>query len=163
MFNNTLHNVLLGTDSNGILLQLSQCWRCPFFGSFTIRPLFQSFGITSFVHISLKRSVKTLPAKCMSLLSIHVQMLTAPGAFPGFICCRACVTSCSVGTPLAISRSSFGVGVNSYGNWFFVQNFCKLLDPSLSLSFLCCQGIPFLSLTMLTLTWVCLQSCFVNL
>ena len=32
-------------------------------------PLFQSLGITSFVHIYLKRSVKTLPAKCMSVLS----------------------------------------------------------------------------------------------
>ena len=52
-----------------------------------------------------------------------MQMLSLPGAFPASICCIACVTSCSVGTPVAISRSSFGVGggVSSYSNWFSVQ------------------------------------------
>ena len=39
-----------------------------------------------------------------------MQMLSVPGAFPGFICCIACLTSCSGGTPVAISRSSLGVG-----------------------------------------------------
>ena len=46
----------------------------------------------------------------MSDLRIYVQMLSVPGVFPDFICCIPCVTSCSVGTPVAISRSSFGVG-----------------------------------------------------
>ena len=55
-------------------------------------------------------SVKTLPANYMSVLGIPVQMLSVLGVFPDFIGCIACVTSCSVGTPVAISRSSFGVG-----------------------------------------------------
>ena len=38
-----------------------------------------------------------------------MQMLSVPGAFPDFICCIACVTSYSLGTPVAISRLSFGV------------------------------------------------------
>ena len=46
-----------------------------------------------------------------------MQMLSVPGALQDFICCIACVTSCSVGTPIAISRASFGGGGgNSYGN-----------------------------------------------
>ena len=76
---------------------------------------------SSCVHISLKRLVKTLPAKRMSVWIIYVQMLLLPGAFPAFICCITCVTSCCVGTPVDISRSSFGVcggggRVSSYGN-----------------------------------------------
>ena len=42
-----------------------------------------------------------------------MQMLTVPGTFPDFICCIACVTSYSVGTLVAISKSSFGVGRSS--------------------------------------------------
>ena len=84
----------------------------PSFGSSLIRPIFQSLGITSFVHISLKRSVKTLSAKCMSVLSISVQMLSIPGAFPDLICYIACVTSCSVGTPVVISRSIRWININ---------------------------------------------------
>ena len=38
-----------------------------------------------------------------------MHILSVPGAFPGF--CIACVTSCSVGTPVAISRSSFSGGM----------------------------------------------------
>ena len=45
-----------------------------------------------------------------------MQILSVPGAFPDLIGCIACVTSCSVGTPVAISRSSFGVGGGSFGN-----------------------------------------------
>ena len=39
-----------------------------------------------------------------------MQMLSVPGDFPVFICFIAWVTSCSVGTPVAISRSSLGAG-----------------------------------------------------
>ena len=39
------------------------------------------------------------------------QVLSVPGTLPDFICCITCVTSCSVGTPVAISRLSFGVCV----------------------------------------------------
>ena len=45
-----------------------------------------------------KRSIKTVPAKLMSALSIYVQMLSAPVVVPHFICCIACVTYFSVGT-----------------------------------------------------------------
>ena len=40
---------------------------------------------------------------------------------PDVIYYIACVTSCSVGTPVVIFRSSFGVGVNNYGCLFPVQ------------------------------------------
>ena len=46
-------------------------------------------------------------------MSISVQILSFPGAFTDFICCIACVTSCS-----------------------------EVLSPSISLGFLCCQRIP---------------------
>ena len=59
----------------------------------------------------IKRSVKTLPVKFMSVLSIYVQMLSIPGAFPNFICCIACVTSCSVGTPVDIYILYIATGV----------------------------------------------------
>ena len=64
----------------------------------------------------------------------------------GPLCCIVWVTSCSVGTPVPISISSFGVGVSSYGSWFSVQNFWKVLNPPLSLGFLCSLRIPFLVL-----------------
>ena len=44
-----------------------------------------------------------------------MQMLSLPGAFPAFICCIACVTSCSVETAVAISRLLFGVCVGGGG------------------------------------------------
>ena len=60
LLSKTLQKILLGIDNNVIPLQLSQFLRSPFFDIFTIRPLFQSLGISLVVHISLKRSVKTL-------------------------------------------------------------------------------------------------------
>ena len=48
-----------------------------------------------------------------------MHMLSVPGA----ICYIAYVTSCSVETLVAISRSSFGVGISSYGSCVSVQNF----------------------------------------
>ena len=58
-----------------------------------------------------------MPAKCMSVLSIYIYMLSVLGAFPGLIYCIACVTSCSVDTPVAISRSSFGVWSGGQQLW----------------------------------------------
>ena len=42
-----------------------------------------------------------------------MQMLSFSGAFPDFICYITCVSSYSVGTHVAISTSSFGVGRGS--------------------------------------------------
>ena len=50
------------------------------------------------------------PAVMTSVFSSSMQMLSIPGDFPVFICFIAWVTSCSVGTPVAISRSSLGAG-----------------------------------------------------
>ena len=110
LLSKTLQKILLGIDNNVIPLQLSQFWRSPFFGIFTIRPLFQSLGISLAVHISLKRPVKTCPAVMTSVFSSSMEILSILGDFPVFICFIAWVTSCSFGTPVAISRSSLGAG-----------------------------------------------------
>ena len=106
--------------------------------------------------------VKILPAKCMSV--IYVQMMSVPGAFHGFICCIACVTSCSVETPVAISRSSFGVGRGSavmVTDYLYITSE-KCLTHLLAWVSSVVTGLLSWSLTMLTLVWVCLQSCLVS-
>ena len=91
------------------------------------------------------------PAVMTSVFSSSMQMLSIPGDFPAFICFIAWVTSCSVGTPVAISRSSLGAG----GSAIMVG--ASVLRTSVVSAF------PSLSLTMLAATLVCLQSCFVIL
>ena len=56
LFRITLLNTLLVTDNSVIPLQFLQRLRFPFFGSLTISPVFQSTGISSSSHISLKIS-----------------------------------------------------------------------------------------------------------
>ena len=46
-------NTFPGTDNNVIPRQLLQLVKSPFFGIFIIAPFFQSFGIFSWVHLSL--------------------------------------------------------------------------------------------------------------
>ena len=48
-----------------------------------------------------------------------MKMLSVTGVFPYLICSIVCVTSCSVGTPVALSRLVWVV--SSYGN--SIQNF----------------------------------------
>ena len=98
MFSKTLQNILHGTDSNIIPLQLSQCWSSPFFCSFTIRALFLSLGITSIVHIFLMGSVKT-SEKCSTHLLAWVSSVVS--GFPSlsvtlFTLALACQQSCLV-------------------------------------------------------------------
>lgn len=76
-----LQNILLGTESRVIPLQLSQLPRSPFFGSANIRPLVQSFGITSCSQIFEKRSVNNLDAVLMSALNSSAWSESIPGAF----------------------------------------------------------------------------------
>ena len=92
------------------MLFLSSCHSFEGLLSLVFLPLFQSLGISFVVHISLKRSVKTFPAVITSVFSSSMQMLSVPGDFRVFICFIAWVTSCSVGTPVAISRLSLGAG-----------------------------------------------------
>ena len=126
--------------------------------------MFQSLGISLAVHISLKRPVKTFPAFMTSVFSSSMQMLYIPGDFPVFICFIAWVTSCSVGTPVAISRSSLGAG----GSAVMVGASVLRTSVKCSAHRLACicsvvSAFPSLSLTMLAATLVCLQSCFVIL
>ena len=65
-----------------------------------------------------------------------MQMLSVPGDFPVFICFIAWVTSCSVGTPVAISRSSLGAGGSAVmvGASVF---FSEVFSPSFGLHLFC--------------------------
>ena len=54
--------------------------------------------------------MKTFPVVMTSVFSSSMQMLSVPGDFPVFICFIARVTSCSIGTPVAIARSSLSDG-----------------------------------------------------
>ena len=83
-------------------------------------------------------------------------MLSVPGAFPDFTCCIACVTSCSVGTPVAISRSPFGVeggGSAVMVTYSLIITYEKCSVHLLGLSFLCCKMIPFF---VLDIAYTCL-------
>ena len=145
-----------------LFLSSSQFGMSPFFVIFTIRPLFQSLGISFVVHISLKRAVKTFPAVMTSVYSSSVQMLSVPEDISVFICFIAWVTSCSVGTPVAISRSSLGAA----GSAVMVGASVLIISVTCSAHRLACNcsvvsAFPPLSLTMLAATLVCLQSCFV--
>ena len=93
-----------------------------------------------------------------------MQMLSVQGDFPVFNCFIAWVTSCSGGTPVAISRSSLGAGRSA------VMVGASVLRTSVKcsahhLASICSvdSAFPSLSLTMLAVTLVCLQSCFVIL
>ena len=101
-----------------------------------------------------------MPSKRMPVLSMYVQMLSVPGAVPDFICCIACVTSCSVGTPvylyiyiyIVIWCVCVGDGViSSYGSRFSVPNFSKVPAHLLAWVASVVRGFPSLLLTLLAL------------
>ena len=71
MFRITLLNTLLVMDSSVIPLQFMQRPRFPFSDSLTISPVYQSTGISSSSHISLK-------------ISVSVSVITSPPAFSIF-------------------------------------------------------------------------------
>ena len=64
-----LQNILLGTESRVIPLQLSQLPISPLFGNVNIRPLVQSLGITSCSQIYEKRSINNLDVVLKSALN----------------------------------------------------------------------------------------------
>ena len=102
------------------------------------------------------------PAVMTSVFSSSMQMLSVPGDFPVFICFIAWVTSCSVGTPVAISRSSLGAGGSTVMVGASVwRTSVKCSDHRLAC--ICSVVSAFPSFTMLAATLVCLQSCFVIL
>ena len=79
LFSKTLQNILLGTDIYVIPLQLSQCWRSLFFGSFTIR-LIPIIGYNICPYISKEVSegllawfssdVRGLPSLSLTMLTL---------------------------------------------------------------------------------------------
>ena len=104
------------------------------------------------------------PAVMTSVFSSSMQMLSIPGDFPVIICCIAWVTSCSVGIPVAISRLLLGAG----GSAVMVGASVLRTSVKCSAHRLACicsvvSAFPSMSLTMLAVTLVCLQSCFVIL
>ena len=99
------------------------------------------------------RSVKTFPTVMTAVFSSSMQMLSVSGDFPVFICFIAWVTACSVGTSVAISRSSLGAGGSK------VTVGASVLGASVKCSAqrLACicsvvSAFPSLSLTMLAAT-----------
>ena len=93
LFRITLLNTLLVMDNSVIPLQFLQRLRFTFFGSLTISPVFQSTGISSSSHISLKISVRVSVMTSPPAFSISALTPSAPGAFPDFMLSIADFTS----------------------------------------------------------------------
>ena len=113
LFRITLLNTLLVMDNSVIPLQFLQRLRFPFFGSLTISQVFQSTGISSSSHISLKISVRVSVMTSPPAFSISALMPSAPGAFPDFMLSIADFTSFAVGGSMLTSRSSSLSGMSS--------------------------------------------------
>ena len=93
LFRITLLNTLLVMDSSMIPLQFLQRPRCPFFGSLKISPVFQSTGISSSSHISLKICVRISVMTSPPAFSISALTPSAHGALPDFMLYIADLTS----------------------------------------------------------------------
>ena len=97
LFKITLLNTLLVMDSSVIPLQFLQRLRFPLFGSLAISQVFQSTGISSSSHISLKISVRVSVMTSPPGFSISALTPSAPGAFSDFMLSIADVNSFAVG------------------------------------------------------------------
>jgi hypothetical protein len=109
LFNSILVNTLLGTDSNVIPLQLSHICRSPFFkffGSLTMRPLVQSFGMISLFQMLLKSCCRIFEDVAIAVFNISAWMESIPGDLPFFKVFIAYLISSIVGVSMLISRSS---------------------------------------------------------
>lgn len=73
---------LLGTEKSVIPCQLLQFVVSPFFGRFTNRPHFQSFGISPSVLIFSNRGCSILAVLSKSTFTTSGEILSAPAAFP---------------------------------------------------------------------------------
>ena len=82
-------------------------------GSLTISPVFQSTGIYSPSHHSLKISVRVSVMTSPPAFSISALTPSAPGAFPYFMLYIADFTSFAVGGSMLTSRSSSLSGMSS--------------------------------------------------
>ena len=107
LFRITLLNTLLVMANSVIPLQFLQRLRFPFFGSFTISPIFQSTGISSSSHISLNISVRVSVMTSPPAFSISALTPSAPGAFSDFMLSIADFTSFAVCWSMLTSRSSY--------------------------------------------------------
>ena len=93
LFRITLLNTLLVMDSSVNPLQVLQILWFPFFGSLKISPVFQSKGISSSSHISLKICVRVYVMTSPPAFSIKALTPSGPGAFPDFMVSIADLTS----------------------------------------------------------------------
>ena len=100
-------------DSSVIPLQFLQSMRFPFFGSLTIRLVFQSTGISSSSHISLKISLMVSVMTSPPAFSISALTPSAPSAFSDFMLSIADSTSFAVGGSMLTSTSSSLSGMSS--------------------------------------------------
>ena len=94
--NNPTKKTLLVTDSGVIPLQLLHILRSPFFGKFTISPVFQSLGISSTSDIPSKISIEVLTMTYPPAFNISALTPSDPGAFPDFMELTAFLTSSAV-------------------------------------------------------------------
>ena len=106
LFMITLLNTLLVMDNSVIPLQFLQRLRFPFFDSLKKSLVFQSTGISSSSHISLKISVRVSVMTSPPTFSISALTPSAPGAFLDFKLSIADFTSFAVGGSMVTSRSS---------------------------------------------------------
>ncbi len=106
LFRITLLNTLLVMDSSVIPLQFLQRLRFPFFGSLTISPVFQSTGISSTYHISLKIDVRVSVMTSPTAFGMSALTPSDHSAFPEVKLSIADFTSFAVGGSMLTSMSS---------------------------------------------------------
>ena len=91
-----LLKTLLVRGSNVIPCQLLQSPRSPFFGSLTIVPVLQPYGVSSVSHICYKILHRILGVTTSSAFSTSGQIPSSPSAFPFFCDLIDSLTSVSV-------------------------------------------------------------------
>ena len=112
-----LLKTVLVTDSRVIPHQLLHMQGSPFFGNFTISPVFQSFGISSTSHIPSKISIKVVTMIYPPGFNISALTPSAPGAFPDFMELTGFLTSSTDGRSGLIFVSYWNI---CYIAWCFV-------------------------------------------
>ena len=103
--------VSLVMNSSVIPLQFLQRFRFPYFGS--LSPVFQSMGISSSSHSSLKISVRAYVMTAPPAFTIAALTPSAPGVSIDFMLYIADFTSFAVGGSMLTSRYSSISGMNS--------------------------------------------------
>ena len=114
----TFASILLGIDKRVIPRQLSQFFREPFLGIFTITPFDQSFGIVFPSHMDVKSGLSSFAESSGCTLNSSAFRLSCPGAFPFLSDLMAETIYFSSGGAVLISRDSLRFLYLCFGCWW---------------------------------------------